>query len=105
VRRALSRIVSSSSGEVVRDIRFAERDRIGFLRHVAFHAVQQLVLAEDHRIVVADRLDQKALRGVGRRRAHDLEAGNVREQRREHLRVLRRRAQTRRRTSCGSRPA
>ena len=43
---------------VAHDIGLAEGDRIGLVRHLGAQVVHQLVLAEDHRIVVADRLDQ-----------------------------------------------
>ena len=43
----------------------AEGDRIGLVRDLLLHVVQGLVLEEDHRVVVADRLDQQALGLVG----------------------------------------
>ena len=46
------------------------------------------MLAEDHRIVVADRLDQQALGVIGVRRADDLQPGNMGEERGQHLRML-----------------
>ena len=48
-------------------------------------AVEELVLEEEHGVVVADRGLDQALRVVGRRRLHDLESRRVREVR---LRVL-----------------
>jgi hypothetical protein len=43
----------------------AEGHGVALFRHLAFHGVEQLVLQEDHRVVVADRLDQQALGVVG----------------------------------------
>ena len=57
------------------DVRLAEGNGVGLLGHLALEAVQVLVLAEDHRVVVADRLDQQALGVVGVARAHDLQPG------------------------------
>ena len=54
------------------------------LRHLALEVVQDLVLAEDHRVVVADRLDQQALGVVRRARAHHLQARDVGEERVQH---------------------
>ena len=84
------------------DVGLAERDRVRLLGHVALERVEHLVLEEDHRVVVADRLDQQALGVVGVRRHDDLQPRDVGEDRVQRLRVLRRRADARRRTSCGS---
>ena len=51
--------------------------------------IEILVLAEDHRVVVADRLDEQSLGVVGVGRTDDLEARNMGEDRRQHLRMLR----------------
>ena len=67
---------------------FAEWNRVRGLGHLAFETVEVLVLAEDHRVVVADALDQQPLGVVRRARADDLEPGDVGEQRRQHLAVL-----------------
>jgi hypothetical protein len=54
--------------------------------------VEQLVLEEHHRIVIADRRYEEALEVTVRSGIDDLEAGDMREGRRENLRMLRRRA-------------
>lgn len=61
---------------------------VQLLRHFALQAVEHLVFEEDHRVVVADRLDQHALGVIGRGRAHHLQARDVRPHRGEHLRML-----------------
>ena len=63
--------------------------------------VEHLVLEEDHRVVVADGLDEQALGVVGRRGHDDLQPRDVGEDRVQRLRVLRGRADARRRTWCG----
>ena len=73
---------------VAHDVRFAERDGVAGLGYLALEAVQVLVLAEDHGIVVADALDQQPLGVVRRARAHHLQPRDVGEQRGQHLRVL-----------------
>ena len=73
---------------------FSQRNGVRALGHFAFHGVKVFVLAKNHRVVVPDRLDQQALGVVRRAWAHHLEPRNVREQRREHLAVLRCRAKT-----------
>ena len=50
------------------DVRLAERDRVALLRHLAGDVVEHLVLGEDHRVVVADGLDEQALGVVRVRR-------------------------------------
>src|SRR3954454_12233929 len=77
------------------DVRLGERDRVRLLRHVALDRVEGLVLEEDDRVVVADRLDQEALGVVRVRRHDDLQPGDVGEDRIQRLRVLRRRADAR----------
>ena len=58
-------------------------------REIVFQgAVCLLVLEVDHGVGVADRGFQHALGVVGRRRRDDLEAGDVREQRFDRLRVV-----------------
>ena len=48
------------------DVGLAERDRVGLVRDLdSSSSYMRLVLEEDHRIVVADRLDQEALGLVG----------------------------------------
>jgi len=42
-------------------IRFAERHGVSVLRHFALARIERLVFEEDHRVVVADRLNEKAL--------------------------------------------
>ena len=61
-------MVTSSPSRVTFGL--AERDGVGLVRHLALHVVHRLVLEEDHRVVVADRLDQQPLGvvGVGRQR-------------------------------------
>src|SRR6266850_6538785 len=68
----------------------AERDQVLARRHLTFRAVEELVLEEDDRVVVADRGCEETFRVGGRRRHHDLEARDMREPRLERLRVLRR---------------
>ena len=70
---------------VAHHVRFRKRDGIGFLRHVGLGGVEILVLAEDHRIVVADRLDEQSLGVVGIGGTDDLEPGNMGEERGQHL--------------------
>jgi len=72
------------------DIRLPERDGVTALQDVPLQSVEPLVLAEDHRVGVPDRLDEQALGVVRGARADDLEATNVREERRQRLQVLRR---------------
>ena len=61
------------------DARLADRHReIVELRHRERLAVEDLVLEEDHRVGIADRALEQALRVGGRIRHHDLEAGHVR---------------------------
>ena len=68
--------------------RLADRHDVVGRRLRALHAVEQPVLDEDDRVRVLDRGPQQAV-GVGRRRRHDDgQAGDVREQRLEALRVL-----------------
>ena len=78
-----------------RDVRLAKRDRIRLFRDLRLRIVEALVFQEDHRVVVADGLDQQPLAVVGVRGADHLHAGDVREDRGQHLAVLRRRAETR----------
>src|SRR5208283_1491534 len=57
-----------NDGDVIalpREVGLAERDGVGLIRDFLLFVVLHLVLEEDHRIVVADRLDQQALRLVG----------------------------------------
>ena len=62
------------------DARLAERRRVVAVGHLALDAaVEVLVLEVQHRVRVADRLDDQALGILGRRRADDLQAGDVRE--------------------------
>ena len=65
----------------------AEGDR-GALPARAFAAVEELVLEEHDRIVVADGGEEQPLGIVGRRRTDDLEAGRVHEERLGRLPVL-----------------
>ena len=127
VSDAVSRIVSLSSGDVVRgsttvqltpalgqvvsrlvgevhhspegdngrivalagDVRLAEGNGVGLVRHLDLLVVHGLVLEEDHRIVVADRLDQQALGLIGARTAvTHLQARDMGEDRIEALAVL-----------------
>ena len=67
----------------------AERNGEILLRHVAGDAVQPAMLKEDNRVVVLDTGGQQALGIMSGGRHHDLEAGDVREQRFEALRMLR----------------
>ena len=55
-------------------VRLTERDGVALLGHVAGDVVHRLVLAEDHRVVVPDRLDEKAFRFVRAGRQHHLQA-------------------------------
>ena len=75
--------------------RLADGQLVGLLRHVALHVVEQLVLEEDHRVVGVHRRYQQALGRVRVRRHHALEPRDVRHQRVQNLRVLRRRADAR----------
>ena len=50
---------------LARHVRLAEGDGVGLVRHLHLHVVHGLVLKEDDRVVVADRLCQQALRLVG----------------------------------------
>ena len=70
------------------DVGDAEVDGVLLLRHRPFGHVEQLVLDEDHRVVVADGARQQALGVVRRRRHGHLEAGDVVEQGLQALRVL-----------------
>ena len=63
------------------------------LGHFALGVVEHLALEEAHRVVVANRALEQALRVVRRARRDDLEARDVREPRLERLRVLRRELQ------------
>ena len=92
-RRLVGRVdhrAPGDHGDVVAravDAGLAERRRVAVVRHLALDApVEVLVLEEQDGVRVLDRGDEQALRVLGRRRAHDLEAGDVREAR---LRVLR----------------
>ena len=68
----------------------AELDRVALLRHRHRLAEEeQLLLEEDHGVVVLDRRREQALRVERVRRHHDDEARDVREQRLQALRVLR----------------
>ena len=68
------------------DACLAERQRR--IAEAAAHSVQPPVLDEDHRVGIADGLDQQVM-GVGdRSRHHDLQAGDVGEHRLERLGVL-----------------
>ena len=68
----------------------AERRRVVGVGHLALDAaVQVLVLEVEHRVRVADRLDQEALGVLGRGRADQLQAGDVRERALGVLRVER----------------
>ena len=70
--------------------RLAELDRVALLRHRGrLGEEEQLLLEEDHRVVVLDRRGEQALGVVRVRRHHDDEAGDVGEERLEALRVLR----------------
>ena len=75
---------------VAHDVGLAERDRIGLVRHLGAQIVHQLVFAEDHRVVVADRLDQQTLGVIGIRRHDAFETGDGGENPVGALRVLRR---------------
>ena len=78
--------VTSVAGRTTADVPIGRTKSAGRLR--ALHAVEQPVLDEDHRVRVLDRGAQQAV-GVGRCRRHDdAQAGDVREQRLEALRVL-----------------
>ena len=71
------------------DRRLAERHRVVALGHVALGgAVDALGLEEEHRIGIADRGEEQALRVVRVARAHDLEARDVDEERLGRLRVV-----------------
>src|SRR5581483_11872907 len=70
-------------------VRLAERNEMLPDGDLALRPVQQLVLEEDHGVVVADGRGEQPLRVGGRRRHDDLQAGDVREPRLERLRVLR----------------
>src|SRR5580693_433792 len=75
---------------VADDVGFAERDRIGLVGDFGTQIVHQLVFAEDHRVVVADRLDQQALGVIGIGRHDAFEPRHRGEDVVEALRVLRR---------------
>lgn len=80
VQRQVDHAAVGHQGDVVavaEEVRLAEGYAVQLLGYLALHRIEQLVLAEDHRVVVADRLDQQALGVVGRRRADHLEAGDV----------------------------
>ena len=68
------------------DLRRAELDRVALLRHrYRIAEEEELLLEEDHRVVVLDRGRKQAF-GIERvRRHHDHEPRNVREQRLEAL--------------------
>ena len=74
------------------DVRLGERNRVAAIRDLALGVVEQLVLQEDHRIVVADRLDQQPLRVIGAGGDHHLQPGDMGEDRIQRLAVLRARA-------------
>jgi hypothetical protein len=72
---------------------YAERDRGGLFGHrLGLAEIEQLVLEEDHRVVVADRGDQQALGVVGRGGRDHHEARHVGEPGLQALAVLRRKA-------------
>src|SRR5262245_23826534 len=68
------------------DARLPERRRVTLVRNLALDPpVEVLVLEVEHRVGILDCADDQALGVLGRRRAHDLQAGDVRER---ALRVL-----------------
>ena len=79
-------VMSSPGGD---DAGLAEGDLVTLLRHEGIGRVEQAMLDENHRIVVADRGDQAALGVVGVGRRDDLEARHVHEHRVQALRMLR----------------
>ena len=92
LERGVHHLLDAHDGHVAaltHDLGHTEGDGVGLLGHGPLSHVQPLVLDEDDRVGVADGLDQHALGVVGRRGRHDLQAGHVRVQRVERLRVLR----------------
>ena len=74
------------------DCRLADRDYVVVRRYFLFDlriAVQELVLEEQHRIFVANRSLDQALRVVGGRRLDHLQPGCIKEKRLDVLRVER----------------
>jgi len=76
-------------GALALDVGLAERDEVFAGGHRSLGAVQQLVLDEHDRVVVADRRRKEPLRVRRRGRHHDLQPGHVGEPRLERLGVLR----------------
>ena len=66
----------------------ADRDHVLALRDVAVLQRQQVVVEEDHRVVVADRRGHQALRVRGRRGNDDLETRDAHEHAVDRARVL-----------------
>ena len=52
------------------DFRFSERDGKGFFWDFPLQLIETLVFKEDHRVVIANRLNQQAF-GIVRVRGHD----------------------------------